>query len=114
MNGPAETIPVRRSRGLSRRSRRGSRRSSRPSAIAAAAPTERRSDFVTWGGDSRRTLIYAGVSARGRRSASLAGVGTINPVTEYAPENAMEDPGEIAHFYDRASDLMRRLLDGLA
>jgi hypothetical protein len=35
-------------------------------------------------------------------------------VTEYAPQNAMQDPGEIAHFYDRGSDLMRRLLDGLA
>jgi hypothetical protein len=35
-------------------------------------------------------------------------------VTEHAPHNAMEDPGEIAHFYDRCSDLMRELLDGLA
>jgi hypothetical protein len=26
----------------------------------------------------------------------------------------MEDPGEIAHFYDRCSDLMRTLLDALA
>ena len=26
----------------------------------------------------------------------------------------MQDPGEIAHFYDRASDLMRELLDHLA
>ena len=26
----------------------------------------------------------------------------------------MTDPGEIAHFYDRASDLMRELLRGLA
>ena len=33
---------------------------------------------------------------------------------EHAPENAMRDPGEIAHFYDRCSDLMRELLDGLA
>ncbi|HTP21242.1 MAG TPA: hypothetical protein VMJ65_16685 [Solirubrobacteraceae bacterium] len=30
------------------------------------------------------------------------------------PENAMIDPGEIARFYDRCSDLMRELLDGLA
>jgi hypothetical protein len=33
---------------------------------------------------------------------------------EHAPQNAMEDPGEIARFYDRCSDLMRELLDGLA
>jgi hypothetical protein len=35
-------------------------------------------------------------------------------VTEHAPHNAMVEPGEIAHFYDRCSDLMRELLDGLA
>ena len=33
---------------------------------------------------------------------------------EHAPHNAMDDPGEIAHFYDRCSALMRELLDGLA
>ena len=33
---------------------------------------------------------------------------------EHAPENAMDDPGEVARFYDRCSDLMRALLDGLA
>jgi hypothetical protein len=33
---------------------------------------------------------------------------------EHAPRNAMQDPGEIARFYDRSSDLMRELLDGLA
>jgi hypothetical protein len=33
---------------------------------------------------------------------------------EHAPQNAMNDPGEIARFYDRATDLMRALLDGLA
>jgi hypothetical protein len=33
---------------------------------------------------------------------------------ECVPENAMVDPGEIARFYDRCSDLMRELLDGLA
>ena len=33
---------------------------------------------------------------------------------ECVPENAMDDPGEIARFYDRCSDLMRELLDGLA
>src|SRR3954454_4478414 len=34
-------------------------------------------------------------------------------LVECAPENAMDDPGEIARFYDRASDLMRALLDHL-
>jgi hypothetical protein len=33
---------------------------------------------------------------------------------EHAPHNAMEDPGEIARFHDRCSDLMRALLDALA
>ena len=33
---------------------------------------------------------------------------------EHAPENAMEDPDEIARFHDRCSDLMRELLDALA
>jgi hypothetical protein len=34
--------------------------------------------------------------------------------TEHVPENAMDDPDEIARFYDRCSDLMRLLLDELA
>jgi hypothetical protein len=34
--------------------------------------------------------------------------------TEHAPGNAMHDPGEIARFHDRCSDLMRALLDALA
>ena len=33
---------------------------------------------------------------------------------EHAPHNAMRDDGEIAAFYDRASELMRELLDALA
>jgi hypothetical protein len=33
---------------------------------------------------------------------------------EHAPHNAMDDPDEIARFYDRCSDLMRELLDALA
>lgn len=33
---------------------------------------------------------------------------------QHAPHNAMEDDGEIARFYDRASTLMRQLLDELA
>jgi hypothetical protein len=33
---------------------------------------------------------------------------------EHAPQNVMTDPGEIARFHDRCSDLMRRLLEALA
>jgi hypothetical protein len=33
---------------------------------------------------------------------------------EHAPQNAMTDAGEIARFYDRCSELMRRLLAELA
>ena len=33
---------------------------------------------------------------------------------QHAPDNAMTDPGEIARFHDRCSDLMRELLDALA
>ncbi len=35
-------------------------------------------------------------------------------LAEHAPQNAMEDPGEIERFYDRCSELMRELLDALA
>ncbi len=35
-------------------------------------------------------------------------------LTEHAPQNAMDDRGEIARFHDRCSDLMRALLDALA
>jgi hypothetical protein len=35
-------------------------------------------------------------------------------VAEHKLENAMDDPDEIARFYDRCSDLMRELLDALA
>jgi hypothetical protein len=36
------------------------------------------------------------------------------PATEHAPHHAMRDPGEIARFHDRCSDLMRELLAELA
>ena len=39
---------------------------------------------------------------------------TSNTLGQHAPHNAMEDGEEIARFYDRCSDLMRALLDGLA
>jgi hypothetical protein len=35
-------------------------------------------------------------------------------VAEHAPDNAMDDPDEIARFHDRCSDLMRELLAALA
>jgi hypothetical protein len=35
-------------------------------------------------------------------------------VKEHAPHNAMTDPDEVERFYDRCTDLMRELLDGLA
>jgi hypothetical protein len=37
-----------------------------------------------------------------------------DPRAEHAPANAMDEPGEIARFYDRCSELMRELLDELA
>jgi hypothetical protein len=33
---------------------------------------------------------------------------------EHSPHNAMDEPGEIARFHDRCSDLMRQLLHALA
>ena len=33
---------------------------------------------------------------------------------QHAPQNAMSDPGDIARFHDRCSDLMRELLHELA
>ena len=35
-------------------------------------------------------------------------------LAEHAPHNTMADPGEIARFHDRCSDLMRDLLGALA
>jgi hypothetical protein len=35
-------------------------------------------------------------------------------LVEYFGRNALHDPAEIERFYDRCSDLMRELLDGLA
>lgn len=44
----------------------------------------------------------------------MAAITSNSTLGECVPENAMSDPGEIASFYDRCSDLMRELLDGLA
>ena len=35
-------------------------------------------------------------------------------LAQHAPQNAMDDAGEIVRFHDRCSDLMRELLDALA
>jgi hypothetical protein len=35
-------------------------------------------------------------------------------LSQHAPQNVMQDAGEIARFHDRCSDLMRELLDALA
>jgi hypothetical protein len=38
----------------------------------------------------------------------------LSETTQHAAHNAMTDAGEIERFYDRCSDLMRELLEGLA
>ena len=42
------------------------------------------------------------------------GIARLGLAEQHAPEHAMSEPGEIAHFYDRSSDLMRELLGELA
>ncbi|HUB04910.1 MAG TPA: hypothetical protein VMA76_07565 [Solirubrobacteraceae bacterium] len=44
----------------------------------------------------------------------MAATARTSTLGECVPENAMTSPDEIARFYDRCSDLMRELLDGLA
>jgi hypothetical protein len=44
----------------------------------------------------------------------MAATRSSSTLGECVPENAMSDPDEIARFYDRCSNLMRELLDGLA
>jgi hypothetical protein len=39
---------------------------------------------------------------------------SLSTLAEHAPQNAMDEPGEIARFHDRCSDLMRALLEELA
>jgi hypothetical protein len=45
---------------------------------------------------------------------SMSGAAKSSILAECAAQNAMEDPGEIARFHDRCSDLMRELLEALA
>ena len=44
----------------------------------------------------------------------MPGAPKFSILAECAAQNAMDDPGEIARFHDRCSDLMRELLEGLA
>jgi hypothetical protein len=44
----------------------------------------------------------------------MSGAPKSSILPEYAAQNAMDDPGEIARFHDRCSDLMRELLEALA
>jgi hypothetical protein len=53
-----------------------------------------------------------GLLAFGGLDRAVSGLGS--GMRDHTPENAMTDPGEIARFHDRCSDLMRELLDGLA
>jgi hypothetical protein len=70
----------------------------------------------------RLCTLHASSRTRSRGGLRLR-VGYVGPVpsthrraslVEHAPHNAMGDPDEIERFYDRCSDLMRELLDGLA
>jgi hypothetical protein len=61
------------------------------------------------------------MASRRRENGCLKDLGTSQEssatgarLVEHAPHNAMDDPGEIARFHDRCSDLMRELLDALA
>ena len=44
----------------------------------------------------------------------MSRTGSPPELAQHAPHNATDDPGEIARFHDRCSDLMRELLDALA
>ena len=44
----------------------------------------------------------------------MSGTGSQSEWVQHAPHNAMDDPGEIARFYDCCSVLMRELLNALA
>ena len=41
-------------------------------------------------------------------------IGRMPYLLQHAPQNVLEDPGDIARFYDACSELMRELLDALA
>jgi hypothetical protein len=45
---------------------------------------------------------------------AVARASSLSTLAEHAPQNAMHEPGEIARFHDRCSDLMRALLEELA
>jgi hypothetical protein len=45
---------------------------------------------------------------------AVARASSLSTLAEHAPQNAMDEPGEIARFHDRCSDLMSALLEELA
>jgi hypothetical protein len=45
---------------------------------------------------------------------AVARASSLSTLAEHAPQNAMDEPGEIARFHDRCSDLMRALLEELS
>jgi hypothetical protein len=47
-------------------------------------------------------------------SEPMSGTGRRSEWVQHAPQNAMDDSGEIERFYDGCSGLMRELLDALA
>jgi hypothetical protein len=44
----------------------------------------------------------------------MSRTGSPSSLAQHAPHNAISDPGEIARFHDRCSDLMREMLHALA
>src|SRR3712207_520938 len=56
-------------------------------------------------------MVASLAHGRARRNPAA---GSVRPMRQHAPANAMQDPGEIAYFHDRCSDLMRELLGALA
>jgi hypothetical protein len=65
----------------------------------------------------RRAATGVGRASRPRSilyRESMVSVASPSVLAEHAADNAMDDPGEIARFHDRCSDLMRDLLEALA
>ena len=69
------------------------------------------------GSAGRMPRARAGAGPRAGGSASVAPMPRARrspALAQHAAHNAMDDPDEVARFYDRCSDLMRGLLDELA
>jgi hypothetical protein len=70
---------------------------------------------------ARATRVRFETGAGGRARGAPGTVAAMTPQTgrtpyllQHAPQNVLEDAGDIARFYDSCSDLMRELLDALA